>query len=126
MINSEKSIENVLRRVIVAAYEAAMDLDEEHEVRIYISKTAVSYHTAKINEPIAKKHENVPVKLVYSFSFPTDEELLTWIETHKFKNDPDKSEEENGESLRNSIIDEFKEKFADDIVYDIMHGIRRV
>lgn len=126
MINSEKSIENVLRRVIVAAYEAAMDLDEEHEVRVYISKTAVSYHTAKINEPIAKKHENVPVKLVYSFSSPTDEELLTWIETHKFKNDPDKSEEENGERLRNSIIDEFKEKFADDIVYDIMHGIRRV
>lgn len=126
MINSERSIENVLHRVIVAAYEAAMDLDEEHEVRVYISKTTVSYHTAKINEPIAKKHENVPVKLVYSFSFPTDEELLTWIETHKFKNDPDKSEEENGERLRNSIINEFKEKFADDIVYDIMHGIRRV
>lgn len=54
MINTNKSLENVLRRVIVAAYEAAMDLDEEHEVRVYISKTAVSYHTAKINEPIAK------------------------------------------------------------------------
>lgn len=126
MINTNKSLENVLRKVVVAAYEAAMDLDEEHEVRVYISKTTVSYHTAKINEPIAKMHENVPVKLVYSFSFPTDEELLTWIETHKFKNDPDKSEEENGERLRNSIIDEFKEKFADSIVYDIMHGIRRV
>mgnify|MGYP005957294465 FL=1 len=126
MINTNKSLENVLRKVVVAAYEAAMDLDEEHEVRVYISKTTVSYHTAKINEPIAKMHENVPVKLVYSFSFPTDEELLTWIEIHKFKNDPDKSEEENEERLRNSIIDEFKEKFADSIVYDIVHGIRRV
>lgn len=36
MINTNKSLENVLRKVVVAAYEAAMDLDEEHEVRVYI------------------------------------------------------------------------------------------
>ena len=127
MIPRNKTLENTLHRAFMAAYNAAFSLDKKHEIRLYISeKGLVFYHNAKIEEPIMKEHKNVPVKFLYSFSYPTDEEISTWVNTHEFDYKDNESEIENGERMKEAIVEEFEEKFLDNIIHDIMHGIKRI